>query len=531
MFSIGETRPNCHANEPQEHAQGTRHIRRGRLNNETPEQRERRLQIQREQRRRRRHQETTEQRQHRLAQQRQRRQEETEEQRNRRLEYHRQYNQGRRALETLEDRQFRLDLTRARFDNETPFQRELRLHRIRRKQTQRLINETEQERNLRFQTLRTNQTQRLINETEQERDLRLQTLRTNQAQRLINETEQQRDLRLQTLRTNQEQRLINETEQERDLRLQTLRTNQAQRLINETEQERDLRLQTLRTNQSIRIQAGTNPQAEVFRELLMRMRNGQSTQCDWQKLCERTPQHINMDNFKDAPRLFFDKASVAKYNYEKLSNLATPIARISAVHSGRNAKAATSDDAGGLEAVIFLARGAAVMLTCNLWQEVGLCNGASGVVHDLIFHPERPPPCLPIAALVDFPHYTGPPFLHTHPQIVPIPPHLFEWETEGQRLSRQQLPLRLSYAMTIHKSQGQTLSIVVIDLGKAERAAGCSFVALSRVRSLDNVVLQPLSFQRLQVIGKSKQLQQRLREEERLQQLAEITARQYQHRH
>ena len=56
-------------------------------------------------------------------------------------------------------------------------------------------------------------------------------------------------------------------------------------------------------------------------------------------------------------------------------------------------------------------------------------------------------------------------------------------------------------------------------------------MALSRARSLDNVVLQPLSFQRLQVIGKSKQLQQRLREEERLQQLAEITARQYLHRH
>ena len=71
MFTIGETRPNCDANEPQEDTQGTRQIRRGRLNNETPEEHERRLQIQREQRRRRRHQETTEQRQHRLAQQRQ----------------------------------------------------------------------------------------------------------------------------------------------------------------------------------------------------------------------------------------------------------------------------------------------------------------------------------------------------------------------------------------------------------------------------------------------------------------------------
>ena len=134
-----------------------------------------------------------------------------------------------------------------------------------------------------------------------------------------------------------------------------------------------------------------------------------------------------MDNFKDAPWLFFDKASVTHYHYEKLtSNLAIPVARISAVHSGRNAKATTLDDAGGLEAVIFLARGATVMLTCNIWLEVGLCNGASGVVYDLIFHPERSPPCLLMVALVDFQPYTGPPFLHTHPQIVPIPPHLFE---------------------------------------------------------------------------------------------------------
>ena len=74
MFTIGELQPNCDANETQEEEQGTRQIRRGRFNNKTPQQRELRLQIQREQRRRRRNQETTEQRQHRLAQQRQRRQ-------------------------------------------------------------------------------------------------------------------------------------------------------------------------------------------------------------------------------------------------------------------------------------------------------------------------------------------------------------------------------------------------------------------------------------------------------------------------
>ena len=91
-------------------------------------------------------------------------------------------------------------------------------------------------------------------------------------------------------------------------------------------------------------------------------------------------------------RLYFDNLSVAKQNFEKLKNLGSQIARISALHSGRNAKNAKSDDAGGLDAVIFFARGATVTLTSNLWQEVGLCNGATGVVEELLFHPDHPLP-------------------------------------------------------------------------------------------------------------------------------------------
>ena len=77
----------------------------------------------------------------------------------------------------------------------------------------------------------------------------------------------------------------------------------------------------------------------------------------------------------------------------------------------------------------------------------------------------------------------------TNPKTVPIPPHLFEWEIDGQRLSRQQLPLQLRYAITIHKSQDQTLPQVVVDLGTAEKAAEISLVAIFRVRSLQNLVL------------------------------------------
>ena len=55
-----------------------------------------------------------------------------------------------------------------------------------------------------------------------------------------------------------------------------------------------------------------------------------------------------MSDVTYAPRLYFDKLSVAKYDFEKLRNHGSSIARKSALYSGRNAKNATSDDAGGL---------------------------------------------------------------------------------------------------------------------------------------------------------------------------------------
>src|SRR5512144_2446870 len=54
--------------------------------------------------------------------------------------------------------------------------------------------------------------------------------------------------------------------------------------------------------------------------------------------------------------------------------------------------------------------------------------------------------------------------------------------------SFSQYPLRLAWAITIHKSQGLTFEKAIIDAGEAF-AAGQVYVALSRCTNLDGVVL------------------------------------------
>ena len=124
------------------------------------------------------------------------------------------------------------------------------------------------------------------------------------------------------------------------------------------------------------------------------------------------------------------------------------------------------------------------------------------------------PPNLPIAVTVRFDSYRGPTLSDG---TVPITPLHRTWSASGGSCSRLQLPLKLAWAVTIHKAQGLTLNKVVIDVGKKEFSAGLTFVACSRVRRMNDLLFDPpFPFQRVANLANSQRLQERLLQDTKL---------------
>ena len=165
------------------------------------------------------------------------------------------------------------------------------------------------------------------------------------------------------------------------------------------------------------------------------------------------------------------------------------------------------------------------MLTRNLWSEVGLVNGIRGDVVDIVWAHGEEAPTLPDFIVLRLEGYIRP-IWSSDPRYegcVPIAPFETSWSTTGDdrgHETRQQVPLALCWAITMHKSQGQTMDKAVVDLGKSESTAGLTSVCLSRAKRLAGLLIEPMPLETLSKIGDTPTFQLRLREEVRLRALA-----------
>jgi len=149
---------------------------------------------------------------------------------------------------------------------------------------------------------------------------------------------------------------------------------------------------------------------------------------------------------------------------------------------------------------IFMKIGAAVMCTFNIDIESGICNGSQGTIVD--FKDSTGIDGFPIRLPIVL-------FSNGNKRIIKQQQYQSE---EYPSLIVSQIPLCLSWALTIHKIQGATLQIASMDLGSSIFEFGQIYVALSRIQSLEGLFLNAFEPGRIKANPKVKQFYKRIPE-------------------
>ncbi len=118
-----------------------------------------------------------------------------------------------------------------------------------------------------------------------------------------------------------------------------------------------------------------------------------------------------------------------------------------------------------------------------------------------------------VGTVIDFePHTDYPVVAFQNGKEVSMSPDTWELrDGDKKRASISQIPLRLAWAITVHKSQGMTLDAARIDLRKAF-VEGMGYVALSRVKNVNNLYLTGINQMALRVSAEAQAIDVNLRD-------------------
>ena len=194
---------------------------------------------------------------------------------------------------------------------------------------------------------------------------------------------------------------------------------------------------------------------------------------------------------EEVTKLYTHNIDVDAINSRELAKLPGGAKRYEMVSRGRRKLTETLKNSCLAPAELILKKGAAAMFVKNNF-EAGYVNGTLG-------------------RIIDFDQRGMPVVKTLRGEEIIAEPASWTIEEDGQvKAEIRQLPLRLAWAITVHKSQGMTLDAAEVDLSKSF-VEGMGYVALSRVRSLAGLKLMGLNKMALKVNKAALELDKKLR--------------------
>ncbi|CAF3974784.1 unnamed protein product [Rotaria sp. Silwood2] len=211
-------------------------------------------------------------------------------------------------------------------------------------------------------------------------------------------------------------------------------------------------------------------------------------------------RYLNTEYHPEALHLFARNAQVDIHNDEKINKICTNIRTFYEVdNNNKEIKSNENKSTRKMNKVLKLAKNARVMIIKNICINDGLANGVTGRIVDFIENSNSQVSHIKIkcdSSKVGRLHRISCPFCHEQDTICVTR----ESDTMDQqdidcrsKKGLKQFPIRLSWAITIHKAQGITVDQLVIST-KDFFGSGMGYTALSRVRTLEGLFLIDLHF-------------------------------------